>query len=678
MLASVEAELARVAPPTEAELLRTENAALKRVLQLQEAEMAAAGRAPAEAVLRKWREAVFESLVREASMQLTLRGFSAKAKAAAAELAARDGAALVAQHRATALAASVELHRQRADCADANAEAARRALVEARAVAEQRGAFSTQLQQVLKTARFNFETTDASALMTALSRHDEHAAQLERAAARLQALKQLFAQRDVRLRNATAALAAEKRLWRREREAAELAALKEVRADAADAADDRRTTDDAEDDRQPADGVALDGLRPEAEALMRGIFCDNDVEGRGAVPASLLRAALRSDGALEELMKHWVGSAAWSEALDKMDTFMAEHSGDVTWGEFLLLFIRQPASYIYAVVQGRRRLVRPEKHEVDDCVEAMVREQGVAVKAATYNDLEPMLRLTFRNAPENDDDPRGAASLDRLGVDALRHEARRLTRERAALLKALKATSTLSRRVRDEAALEWRHELSAQTRRADKAGKDVKELQRRLADVAAELKAAEVRATEARSAAVTHAERSENCLAAAQAAVDNEAARSREALRREIDHATQREARLERDVRTYAAERDAALAASRRLERDAKQAADAADDAQGRAASQKRGAAKLAEADVAAVKRERAALLHALRQAELRHAAAVQACPACQRARRPAADLASRIDMLQDRTHDLLDDLLDDDGDGDDGEHAPPEKDARR
>ena len=96
-------------------------------------------------------------------------------------------------------------------------------------------------------------------LVRTASRLDEHAARLRKASDRVACAAELVRQREVRVRNARAALAAEKRLWRRERRDAETKALAEGGVAVA---------------APPPD--ALVGLRPEAEALMRGIFRDLD------------------------------------------------------------------------------------------------------------------------------------------------------------------------------------------------------------------------------------------------------------------------------------------------------------------------------------------------------------------------------------------------------------------
>ena len=194
-------------------------------------------------------------------------------------------------------------------------------------------------------------------LVRTASRLDEHAARLRKASDRVACAAELVRQREVRVRNARAALAAEKRLWRRERRDAETKALAEggVAVTA-----------------PPPD--ALVGLRPEAEALMRGIFRDLDADATGSVPAAALRKALRGDDRLDRLMRNYCGPDAWADCLDALDRRLtALHAKpwgvsdcaneadrpfasteDVTWGEVAVLRARAAAGRVRRPSRGAR------------------------------------------------------------------------------------------------------------------------------------------------------------------------------------------------------------------------------------------------------------------------------------------------------------------------------------
>jgi len=135
--------------------------------------------------------------------------------------------------------------------------------------------------------------------------------------------------------------------------------------------------------------VALCGLRPDCEALLRASFKKLDPTGKGTVPAAQLLAVLQErpplqaisnatntnaaaasaasapsgddsngpkphsrhrhgkataggTGALRRVMEAWVGESAWVEALAYLANAFDRLSGqdaDLTWGEFLLYFV---------------------------------------------------------------------------------------------------------------------------------------------------------------------------------------------------------------------------------------------------------------------------------------------------------------------------------------------------
>ena len=301
-------------------------------------------------------------------------------------------------------------------------------------------------QNAFDAMRRDAERRETTLVRTA-SRLDEHAARLRKASDRVACAAELVRQREVRVRNARAALAAEKRLWRRERRDAETKALAEGGVAVA---------------APPPD--ALVGLRPEAEALMRGIFRDLDADATGSVPAAALRKALRGDDRLDRLMRNYCGPDAWADCLDALDRRLtALHAKpwgvadcaneadrpfasteDVTWGEVLLFFVPGPPPDASAVTLAARGSLRSSS--------------SIAFR--------PRLVL---DAPAS---PSSEPGLDALTPPQLRREVDRLTGDRGALLRALALADRDAARHRDDAALLWRHELRLRSLRADAAQRD--------------------------------------------------------------------------------------------------------------------------------------------------------------------------------------------------------------
>ena len=413
---------------------RAEANELRRMVEVQEAAMATAaarqqrnGDAVAyAATLERWRQEVFAGAVRR-------------------RIHDDQGVHLHAARRAAAdairTAALCERRWRAAQAHAAAADAARRESEEL--LGRERRGVVHACRNAFDAMRRDAERRETTLVRTA-SRLDEHAARLRKASDRVACAAELVRQREVRVRNARAALAAEKRLWRRERRDAETKALAEggVAVTA-----------------PPPD--ALVGLRPEAEALMRGIFRDLDADATGSVPAAALRKALRGDDRLDRLMRNYCGPDAWADCLDALDRRLtALHSKpwgvsdctneadrpfasteDVTWGEVLLFFVPGPppdASGVHLAARG-------------------------SLRSASSIDFRPRLLL---DAPAS---PSSEQGLDALTPPQLRREVDRLTGDRGALLRALALADRDAARHRDDAALLWRHELRLRSLRADAA-----------------------------------------------------------------------------------------------------------------------------------------------------------------------------------------------------------------
>ncbi|EGB05906.1 hypothetical protein AURANDRAFT_66104 [Aureococcus anophagefferens] len=382
--------------------------------------------------------------------------------------------------------------------------------------------------------------------------------------------------------------------------------------------------------------VALD-----AEALMRGVFCALDGGDAGAVPRAALRAALRGDERLGDLMRHWVGAEGWGDVLDALDARLGG-GGDVTWGEVLLLFVPDAA------------------------------DAGAPPVAATAAAPPPELELALvlsAPAPGGEAAPR----LGALGAPRLRAECLRLVRDRAALLRACAASARAAARSRDDAALLWRHELRLATLDRDRAVRDARAAEAARGDAEARLAAADAAraaaAADTAAAAAADAARADADRRRGAAALDD----ARAARGRELDEARAAGRAAAADAARLAAERDAAVEAARALERDAGRAEDrlAAAEARGRREAARDGRAR--DGELRRLRRERGALLALLREHErtkLRSAA---------RRGDDGSDAPARRARLLDLQHLALGLLSDDDGGASDlsdgsslsGESAP-------
>lgn len=448
------------------------------------------------------------------------------------------------------------------------------------------------------------------ALLAAAGRADEETARLERCRDRLGTLSKLLARKEVKLRNAAAATAADRRMWARERREAEMVAVA--------ANTSSIVVDSCEDET-----TAMPVLRPEAEALMRSIFCDLDEKGRGVASRKALSDALRKDERLGKLMSHWVGRRAWDRALDtideragfphELDDDGAKRRQELTWGEFLLLF----------VVHGEETTAAPA-----------VLEAGLRIS------------LPPSQSPEENGE---AMNLDRLGMSALREETLRLARDRAALMRALASAEREAQRARDQAALVWRHETASSKFKIEQLERDLRLEKKEKLDLEASLAAtrAQLESDAARHQSILEGERREARLEIAAkdneiVAVTNRAAKSTEAADAKIGHLQASLSAAERD-------RDAALAEARALDRDLKTL-----DGQMRAREadfekSRREDLKVSEERVNAVKKERDGLLRILRENRLGTGKTRY---------HPVEDDNSRrrIDTLRAITDDLLDD----------------------
>lgn len=548
----------------ELELVKRQLTAMTRVVKLQEEAMATS---PAhEMVLGKWRQTVFELLV-----QRSLAPPETAVESTREDLNELDETRLeleVALEKATALEARCLASEGREAKAAADADAARARVDQ---VERCRTADVSSLRALKAAADVAQQSFASEAdLLVSLAKHDENAARLEACAKRLAVMRRLFAQRDVKLRNAAAALEADRRLWDRERRDAELKALGQAGASVSE-----------------FEATPLPSLRPEAEALMRSVFCDLDIEGRGAVARGALAAGLRADARLGRLMRHWVGALAWKSALDAIDTGLGQQlrddddeRDDVTWGEFLLLF----------VARERRSTTPPAQ-------------------------LEAALRLSL--PVPHEDTPEESSSFDALGVEALRAEVGRLARDRSALVRALKASEIAAARARDQAGLQWRHKERAANLKIDQLERDLRAQAQLLRD-------AEAAATRLRERAdadlAVHASRAQSVETSLRTALANKDAdldaQTRDA-HRAADEAAAERRRLETRAAAAEHDRDAQLAQLQALERDAARFKDDLAHQQADFAQRTQAQLQAHDNQLAALRRERDALLRILREHRL-------------------------------------------------------------
>ena len=574
--ASMEAALARA---------RSETSELRRMVEVQEAAMATAaarghgGDAVAyAATLERWRQEVFRCAVR-ARVQTT--SMPDQAAAAAAADAIRTAAlahqrARASDGRAAALEAACRDAVQRSTESEARRQACEELLRRERAgVVHVCRTAAQQLQR-------NSDQRETMLARTA-AQVDEHASRLRRASDRIACAAELVRQKDIRVRNAQAALAAEKRLWRRERKDAESRALKEVGV------------------LVPVqDSSALLGLRPEAEALMRGIFRALDTNSTGSVPASLLRKALRGDDRLDRLMRNYCGPDLWADVLDSLDRRLTTLSSkpwgvadctvaadrpfadqeEVTWGEVLLFFVPGDAP---------------------DCSAVTLASRGSLL--SSRDAFRPRLLLDGPSSSTEDGD------LGALTPPQLRAEVARLSGDRGALLRALALSERDAARHRDDAALLWRHELRLRSLRADAAEREAAQAQAERDAAVTEGAQTQHRSTMAVQDARKSAQSAEERCAAKCSELATDLQDARQAMTRDVD-AARRQARDADDALSKAVfEKDRALEVLRRRERDA-EAQSRAVEIQNTAMTQERKRdEKRRKREVSKLRRERAALL---------------------------------------------------------------------
>lgn len=584
-------------------LLQQQVEGMSRVLALQEKAMGRAKLASCgnrselctayDDVLSKWRETVFELMVERACGRWRSQEPEEKASHEN-ELASL---ALEAEReRSSAFEARASTERQRAVRAESKlleaANESRTMAVELETLRSMRDGVRLAAEAASRELSASTAGSEAT-LLVATSRVEEETARLALCRERLSTLSKLLGQRDVKLRNAAAAIAADRRLWRRERCEAELSALSLNAEEGTDA--------------------ALPVLRPEAEAVARSVFCELDAAGRGCVDRKELSTALREEPRLRRLMSHWIGERAWDRTLESLEAELGlrheldddapeERRLDVTWGEFLLLFVPKAAG------------------DVDS--------------------PEPLTLAHTRDVNDH---------FDMLGLEALRLEARRLARERQAMSRALASTERSALRARDEVALLWRHETTANRRRIEQLERDIRLEKRDKTDLEAALAAETARAR-------AEIERSRKLLEDA----DADARHALEKKSRDLDTLTRKAktgaetaqaeiSRLTAALDAASRDRDLALAEAHAFERERTTLNSQLQARDADYTAQRSQDARAADSKLTAVRRERDALLRILKE----H-------------RRPSSGK---------RAHSVLDDrsVLDHSEEGDDGsERRPP------
>uniref|UniRef100_A0A7S3JW39 Uncharacterized protein n=1 Tax=Aureoumbra lagunensis TaxID=44058 RepID=A0A7S3JW39_9STRA len=375
-----------------------------------------------ESVLAKWRGEVYAMMVREICRETELTKLQQ-------EVMALKRAELMAQRSLE----SMELAEARAKHSTMEAREARN---QAHALKEQQDELWGIVRRAAKSLTDN---TYSHRLSVATARQEEQCARLNRAASRLAVLHTLLEQRETRLRNGAAALAAERRLWQRERRSAELQALSII---------------PLEQNKKEETIFIGRGLQPQAEALMRGIFVALDQNGVGRVNANLLLKALRSDANLEQLMHHYIGQTAWTKSLDELDEHILHHRrhihdegppqrADLAWGEFLLLFV-------------------PKSSDDNEVKEKQLNDNKISTQLLP---AVPVLTLL----PPSSNTQNILKLESSMGVDALRREVLRLSSDRSALIAELTRVRDWTLRAAQDAALNWRNELRALELRAERA-----------------------------------------------------------------------------------------------------------------------------------------------------------------------------------------------------------------
>ena len=489
-------------------------------------------------------------------------------------------------------------------------------------------------------------------------------ARLRASARKLETLSAALAHKEVRLRNAAAAAETDRRLWNAERRKEEVAALvtfcdrmlssasgaKEESSQKAakdgpkdgpkDLPKDRPARRAARRLRLLAEGKGsaiaeskalgvgagrglvaaaapgLAGVLPECELAMRGVFLsvDRACSGgapRGKVPLARLVEALRRTPVLGKLARGWVGRRAWAQALEALDALCERHAAggggayDVTWGEFLLLFLPEVQSAEPSPAQALLRLKAEESARRKGRWDAAGPEDAAMQRDLALEGL--CLRL---HAPAAQADS-GAAQFAAMGESALRKECLRLCAERAFLLRRLGEDATWMARREEATAGAFRWELLRSSQR-------IEDLREELSSAAGEAKAQHRRAESAEAHALRSREEDADARLEAQAKVD--------ALRQQLAEERHRHAaavrRGEGDTRERERKQEALASLLRRdvarLQVSLRQAQRDAQGLRRAAAKESASAEALREKDaaIARLKGERDAALRALQEAQ--------------------------------------------------------------
>ncbi|CAM9496460.1 unnamed protein product [Chrysoparadoxa australica] len=480
-----------------------------------------------------------------------------------------------------------------------------------------------------------------STLSNAMASLDGLNARLQQAAGRLQVAKVALRENEVRLRNSAAAVAADRRVWECERQSRELAAL----ADAG-ALVERPAAPNAVRMKRGA-GRLLQGLRPEAEATIRGVFAHLDSDGRGAVDGARLVELLRADRGVSGVMGATVGGERWAAALAALEQQLKEIGtrgrGDVTWGEFLLLCMPSPAG-------GNSVEVKHPK----------------AVQLAERCEAESGLALVQMVVPEGLHDL-GQVRLQGLSVQQLRQAVSRLCRERAYLMDRLRQGFTESLARAESVHKQYQFELQALENAAaalreelDEAHEEAKGLVGKLDESEQELEAARERSRRSQDSW-------ERRLGAAERARGDEVCRLNQAAAQATQEAKDSYSRLSAEHTLLKKDHAKAQVKQRGLERELSRVKDTLE---GQAAAERevlQQQLEVTQDQLGRAKRERNALLVAMREQQKRgrHPAQGQEQPELpekEKAHREALPtppvlspaIASRIQSLAELTSSLL------------------------
>jgi hypothetical protein len=512
--------------------------------------------------------------------------------------------ARVAESRCAAAEAGAELLQARAAslvdqlrAAEGRCSAVERELAHHRAVNRQLKALLSSFRESASEGYYD----RSSHVAVALSKLESFEARLKLAAAHIKMMHTLQKRKDVQLRNSRAALEADKRIWRTERERRELAAL--VAAGGGPFSTSAKGGDLPQEggyvwsrSSRPERRPVIRGLRAECEAVMRAVFCKLDRQGKGVVDGHQLVEALKGDRIVQRVMSGAFGQQKWAHALRGIESQLADAAAgaaepELTWGEFLLFFIPYPAA-------------RPRSSSDD----------MLLVKWATADEgLLAQLHLALPE-PERDSAETIPPPLGALSVHELRQEVRRLSCERSFLMELVREDGAMHGLRSEEIYDAYRHELSHVRAR-------VRELES-LAQVDAQaLRAAQRRAEIAEGTVTERANRDTEAdeawkrrMAAADAAYEKAHDELRAQARYEADQAREKVSKLEAEVAVLKRENAKSNVAHRAMERELNRVKQAREEE----VQQIRGdlGGKLASRDreLMATRRERSALLAFVRE----------------------------------------------------------------